>query len=98
MVQTVYKYTLNDPIGKLSELELPGVSSFMDAKWRDRVTLDTWWRVDTSSGNYVGKFVVVGTGWDIDAVIGDLKYGYLDQLKTLTDFYPDLVWHLFEIR
>ncbi len=88
MIGHVFKYAL-PMYGEIMELELPKDCAICDVKHQDN-GIYLWAMIDTHAAFEKRKFIIYGTGWQIN----DIEK--LHFLKTIHAF-DGLVWHVFEV-
>lgn len=86
-MKTVYKYKLSSPLGIITKVSLPKGSTVLSAGFQAN-DFYIWALVDTEQPTEVRKFIVYGTGWEIDE----------DNVCPIdTVFQGPYVWHIFEV-
>jgi len=88
-MKTIWKYLLS--IEDEQEIEIPSPAMVLCVQTQNHIPC-IWCLVDPEMGLIKKKFRLVGTGWEINNSIEDLKYiGTTLLLKGM------IVYHLFEI-
>lgn len=88
-MRTVWKYQLGWT--GLHELSLPAGAEILSVQLQDD-TPTIWALVHTDATHITRRFLVTGTGWDIDR---EVSHRPLRHVGTWQD--NGFVWHLFEV-
>ena len=100
-MKTVYKYELSSPLGIITKVSLPKGSTVLSAGIQAN-DFFIWALVDTEQPTEDRKFIVYGTGWEIDEGIKDRFHiggnlAFFDLCPIDTVFQGPYVWHIFEV-
>lgn len=89
---TIYKYGVHQNIGVTFTLDLPDNCRFLTAQLQHN-QLQLWVLLRTEAQTNPHKFVVYGTGWEIEESLNSLEYISTFQLEN-----GALVFHLFAVK
>lgn len=90
-MKIIYKYPIY--LG-LNNIDLPKNSTILHFGTDGTEHLYIWALIDTKEEEETIHLKCVGTGWNLDEILGDSNYAYMGT----TVMSNGLVWHLLEVE